>query len=67
MTSNERTKRLAALGYTLRRNYWCPIRQRRMPYARLPNGPGSVCVFDTLAEVDRHIAQVEQIRSWQQD
>jgi hypothetical protein len=61
-------QRLKALGYRLVRNYYCPIRRRRMPYAVLPNNrTGSINVFDTLAQVEKYVKDVEQIRSWQED
>lgn len=67
MTGKERKARLTALGYRLVRNYFCPIRRKRMAYARLPLSSGSVCVFDTLEQVDHHIADVEKVRSWQEE
>ena len=66
MTSSERHQRLKALGYRLVRNYYCPIRRRKMPYATLPdNMPGSTCVHENLEGVDARIVGAEQMRQWE--
>ncbi len=67
MTNTERKRRLENLGYRLVRNYFCPIRRRKMPFATLPNGPGTTCVHNTLNEVDVRILNAEQIRKWQEN
>lgn len=68
MTSNERKQRLEALGYRLIRNYYCPIRQKKMPYATAPsNGAGTTCVHESLDSVDQRIINAEKVRSWQQE
>lgn len=68
MTSIERSKRLKALGYRMIRGYFCPIRQKKMPYATVPdNMPGSTCVHENLEGVESRILNAEKIRSWQSE
>ncbi len=65
MTQQERVKRLNALGYFLRRNYYCPIRRKVMPWATVPSWTGTTCVHEDLKSVDARIENAEKIRSWQ--
>ena len=66
MTSRDRKRRLEALGYRMVRGYFCPIRQKKMPYATVPdNKPGSTCVHETLDGVEERILTAEKIRAWQ--
>ena len=67
MSGKERAGRLAALGYRLVRNYPCPIRRRKMPYATLPVSSGSVVVHGSLDSVDARIKGAEMIRGWESE
>ena len=62
--------RLAALGYTLQRNQKDHL-GRKWPYRTVPSGQreggGPTNYFTSLAKVARYVAQVEQVRSWQQE
>lgn len=63
MTTQERRRRLTALGYRLVRYYRCPIRRCTFPYATLPTGTGSTCIHPTLASVDARIVEAEKMRA----
>lgn len=65
----ERASRLKSLGYVLRRNQVDAWR-RRWAYRTSPDhgtGGGPINYFDSLADVDRYLGQVEWVRGIQSE